>query len=682
MSTTPTNPLLADGLPAFASIRPEHCQPAIEALIERYQAFIDQVGHTPAEKLDFDGVVWQESRHAQALANAWSTIGHVQRVNNTAEWRDAFQACLPLISAFATERNQNPALYQAYQALAERGDFEDQPVAVQTAINHQLRDFRLAGVDQPSEVRDSLKKSMMRLSELSNQFGNHVLDATDAFQVHFESKAPLAGLPDDALAQMAERAKAHDKSGFVADLSFPSYRAIVTYADDRELRERFYHAHLTRASELGPLAGEYDNTAIVKEILALRDDIARRLGFAHHGEYQLQTRMADTVEDVEAMLENLAAQAKPKAVQQLNDLSEFAKAEGATLPLQPWDVPYYTEKYRSAVLGIDDEAIKPYFEVDRVFTGLFDTATRLFDITFERDDQVETWHETVRYYHVKNAQGEPMAGLYLDIYARAKKAGGAWMDVCRSRWVHQDTRQLPVAYLTCNFAPPTAGRPSLLTHDDVVTLFHEFGHCLHHLLTEVDLPDVAGIHGVEWDAVELPSQLLEGWSLAQQAISTYARHVDTGEPLPEPMLQSIRANRQFQGALALTRQIQFALTDLALHKQRVDDPLGVAREVEARIAIMPAPDYNRFLLSFSHLFNGGYSAGYYSYLWAERLARDAFSMFEDQGVYDPTLGRRLAEAILSVGGTRPMQASWLAFAGRPARIEPLLEAYGIDDKAA
>ncbi|MDR9452678.1 MAG: M3 family metallopeptidase [Wenzhouxiangella sp.] len=682
MSTTATNPLLADGLPAFAAIRPEHCQPAIEALIERYQAFIDQVGHTPAEKIDFDGVVWQESRHAQALANAWSTIGHVQRVNNTAEWRDAFQACLPLISAFATERNQHPALYQAYQALAERGDVEDQPVAVQTAINHQLRDFRLAGVDQPSEVRDSLKKSMMRLSELSNQFGNHVLDATDAFQVHFESKAPLAGLPDDALAQMAERAKAHDKPGFVADLSFPSYRAIVTYADDRELRERFYHAHLTRASELGPLAGEYDNTAIVKEILALRDDIARRLGFAHHGEYQLQTRMADTVEDVETMLENLAAQAKPKAVQQLNDLSEFAKAEGATLPLQPWDVPYYTEKYRSAVLGIDDEAIKPYFEVDRVFTGLFDTATRLFEITFERDDRVETWHETVRYYHVKNAQGEPMAGLYLDIYARAKKAGGAWMDVCRSRWVHQDTRQLPVAYLTCNFAPPTAGRPSLLTHDDVVTLFHEFGHCLHHLLTEVDLPDVAGIHGVEWDAVELPSQLLEGWSLAQQAISTYARHVDTGEPLPEPMLQSIRANRQFQGALALTRQIQFALTDLALHKQRVDDPLGVAREVEARIAIMPAPDYNRFLLSFSHLFNGGYSAGYYSYLWAERLARDAFSMFEDQGVYDPTLGRRLAEAILSVGGTRPMQASWLAFAGRPARIEPLLEAYGIDDKAA
>ena len=682
MSTTPTNPLLADGLPAFASIRPEHCQPAIEALIERYQAFIDRVGHTPAEKIDFDGVVWQESQHAQALANAWSTIGHVHRVNNTAEWRDAFQACLPLISAFATERNQHPALYQAYQALAERGDFEDQPVAVQTAINHQLRDFRLAGVDQPSEVRDSLKKSTMRLSELSNQFGNNVLDATDAFQVHFESKAPLAGLPDDALAQMAERAQANGQDGYVADLSFPSYRAIVTHADDRELRERFYHAHLTRASDLGPLAGEYDNTAIVKEILALRDDIARRLGFAHHGEHQLQTRMADTVEDVEAMLEDLAAQAKPKAMQQLNDLSEFAKGQGATLPLQPWDVPYYTEKYRSAVLGIDDEAIKPYFEVDRVFTGLFDTATRLFGITFERDEAVETWHETVRYYHVKNAQGEPMAGLYLDIYARAKKAGGAWMDVCRSRFVYQQTRQVPVAYLTCNFAPPTAGRPSLLTHDDVVTLFHEFGHCLHHLLTEVDLPDVAGIHGVEWDAVELPSQLLEGWSLAQQAISTYARHVDTGEPLPEPMLQSIRANRQFQGALALTRQIQFALTDLALHKQRVDDPLGVAREVEARIAAMPAPDYNRFLLSFSHLFNGGYSAGYYSYLWAERLARDAFSMFENQGVYDPTLGHRLAEAILSVGGTRPMQASWMAFAGRPARIEPLLEAYGIDDKAA
>ena len=677
-----TNPLLADGLPAFASIRPEHCQPAIETLIERYQAFIDRVCESSADTADFDDVLWAESIHAQALSNAWSTIGHMQRVNNTPQWRAAFQACLPLISAFATKRNQDPALYRAYQALADRTDFPDQPMAVQTAIHHQLRDFRLAGVDQPQAIRDALKENMMRLSTLSNQFGNHVLDATDAFQVHFESAQALAGLPEDALAQMAERAKANDQTGFVADLSFPSYRAIVTYADDRDLRERFYHAHLTRASDQGPMAGQFDNTAIVKEILSLRHEVANALGFAHHGEHQLQTRMAETVEQVETMLHELAAQAKPKAREQLEALSAFAGEQGASLPLQPWDVPYYTEKYRAAVLGIDDEAIKPYFEVERVFEGLFNTATRLFEITFERDDRVETWHDTVRYYRVKNAQGETMAGLYLDIYARAKKAGGAWMDVCRSRFVYQSTRQVPVAYLTCNFAPPTPGRPSLLTHDDVLTLFHEFGHCLHHLLTEVDLPDVAGIHGVEWDAVELPSQLLEGWSLAEEAISTYARHVDTGEPLPKPMLQAIRANRQFQGALALTRQIQFALTDLALHKQRVDDPLEVAREVENAIALMPAPEYNRFVLSFSHLFNGGYSAGYYSYLWAERLARDAFSMFEDQGVYDPALGQRLAQTILSVGGTRPMAASWTAFAGRPARIEPLLEAYGIEHEAA
>ena len=682
MSTSPTNPLLAEGLPPFGAIQPEHCQPAIEASIEHYQAFIDRIESAALDDLDYERLLWQESHHAQSLSNAWSTLGHLQRVNNTPQWRAAFEACLPLISAFATERNQNVKLYQAYQALADRADFGAQPLAVQTAIEHQLRDFKLAGVDQPQSVRDQLKTHQMRLSELSNQFGNHVLDATDGFQVHFDTQQALSGLPEDALAQMAERAQAHDKDGYLADLSFPSYRAIVTYADDRALRERFYHAHMTRASELGPLAERFDNNAIVREILSLRNDVAQQLGFAHHGEHQLQTRMADSVEEVEAMLFDLAAKAKPVAAQQLADLTAFAQTQGAAGPLEPWDIAYYTEKYRAHVLGIDDEAMKPYFEVDRVFNGLFDTATQLFDITFERDDRVETWHETVRYYHVKNADGQTIAGLYLDIYARAKKAGGAWMDVCRSRFVHQDTRQVPVAYLTCNFAPPTQGRASLLTHDDVVTLFHEFGHCLHHLLTEVDLPDVAGIHGVEWDAVELPSQLLEGWSVAQEAISTYARHVETGEPLPEPMLQSIRANRQFQGALALIRQIQFALTDMALHKQPVDDPIQVAKDIEQQIAVMPAPDYNRFVLSFSHLFNGGYSAGYYSYLWAERLARDAFALFERQGVYDKALGRRLAESILSVGGTRPMQVSWSAFAGRPARIEPLLEAYGIDQEAA
>ena len=392
--------------------------------------------------------------------------------------------------------------------------------------------------------------------------------------------------------------------------------------------------------------------------------------------------MANSVDEIEVFLRDLAERARPMAEKQLKALTKFAKTHGAADPLQPWDIAYYTEKYREATLGINDERLKPYFEVQSVFGGLFETAKRLFDLSFERDENVQVWDPHVAFYRIKDSDSQEMAGLYLDIYARPKKAGGAWMDVCRSRFMKGEHRQLPIAYLTCNFASPTQGKPSLLTHDDVVTLFHEFGHCLHHLLTEVDLPAVAGIHGVEWDAVELPSQLLEGWSMAPEALNTYARHFETHEPLPSNELASLRANRQFQGALALLRQIQFALTDLALHRQGEVDPISIARQIESEIAVMKSPEYNRFIMSFSHLFNGGYSAGYYSYLWAERLARDAFDLFESEGVYNPTLGKRLQDHILSVGGSRPMTESWQAFAGRQAHLEPLLRAYGIESKAA
>lgn len=681
MSAT-DNPLLSPGLPRFGAIDPAHALPAIEQLVVAYRAIIDEITALVPDAIDYDNTLWAEAHADEALSNAWSTIGHLNRVTNTPAWRDAFQACLPLISAFATERAQNQGLYQVYQALSDRPNHKDQPQAIQAAITHNLRDFKLSGVDQLQATRDALKEKSLRLSELSNAFGNHVMDATDGFQVHFESKEELIGLPDDALAQMADRAKANDQAGWLADLSLPSYRAIVTYADDRALRERFYHAFSTRASDQGPQAGLFDNTPLVTEMLSLRNEMAEMLGFDHHAGHRLETRMAESVDAIEAFLNDLATRAKPMANTQLQTLNDFAHKKGAELPLKPWDVAYYTEQLKEETLGINDELLKPYFEAGAVFDGLFATAERLFGLRFEKDPSPETWHEQVSFYRVKDDQGETMAGLYLDIYARPKKAGGAWMDVCRSRFVRGATQQHPIAYLTCNFAPPSKGRPSLLTHDDVVTLFHEFGHCLHHLMTQVDLPMVAGIHGVEWDAVELPSQLLEGWSMAQEALNSYARHVDTGEPLPSKDLEALRANRQFQGALALLRQIQFALTDLKLHQGAPSDPMAVAKAVEETISVMPSPPSNRFLMSFSHLFNGGYSAGYYSYLWAERLARDAFELFETAGVYDQDLGQRLAKSILSVGGSRPMQASWLEFAGREPKLEPLLKAYGIEQAAA
>ncbi len=680
--SAPDNPLLSPGLPRFGSIEPAHALPAIEQLVDSYRSVIEEITSLAPEEIDYDNTLWAEALADETLSNAWSTIGHLNRVTNTEAWRDAFQACLPIISAFATERSQNQALCQVYQTLADRSDLTEQPQAIQAAIEHNLRDFKLSGVDQSQTIRDALKEKSLRLSELSNAFGNHVMDATDGFQLHFESTDKLQGLPDDALAQMADRAKANEKDGWLADLSLPSYKAIMTYADDRDLREQFYHAFSTRASDQGPQAGEFDNTPLVTEMLAIRHEMADLLGFDHHARHRLETRMAESVEAIESFLTDLANRARPMAETQLQALNDFAATKGAEVPLKPWDVAYYTEQLKEETLGINDELLKPYFEVEAVFGGLFATAEKLFGLQFEKEPNPETWHEHVSFYHVNKKEGQRMAGLYLDIYARPKKAGGAWMDVCRSRLVKGEIKQLPIAYLTCNFAPPSEGRPSLLTHDDVVTLFHEFGHCLHHLLTEVDLPMVAGIHGVEWDAVELPSQLLEGWSMAQDALNTYARHIQTNEPLPSEDLNALRESRQFQGALALLRQIQFALTDLKLHQQAPADPIAIAREVEETISVMPSPTTNRFLMSFSHLFNGGYSAGYYSYLWAERLARDAFDLFETHGIYDADLGQRLANSILSMGGSRPMQVSWMEFAGREPRLEPLLRAYGIEGMAA
>jgi oligopeptidase A len=671
-----SNPLLADGLPAFSKIHPEHALPAVEQRLAEYREVIEHI-EALGGNVDYDQVVTAEALADNALANTWSAVSHLNGVNNTPEWREAYEACLEPMTRFDTERGHNRQLWAAYKALAERDDFDEQDAALRATVQHELRDFHLSGVDLPEPDRKRFGEINMRLSELGNRFGNHVLDATEAYSETFDDVYQLAGLPDAELDMLAGMAREAGKTGWMANLSFPAFRAIITYADDRDLRERFHRAFATRASEIGPQAGEFDNGPIMREMLALRDEQAKLLGFEHHAAMRLSTRMADTAGEVESFLHDLADRARPQARAQLEELSAFAAGRGAETPLAPWDIAYYSEKLREDKLGINESMLKPWFELQRVFDGLFTTAGELFGLRFEADEATDTWHEDVHFFHVLGESGQRVAGLYLDLYSRPRKSGGAWMDVCRARMKVGGVEQLPIAYLTCNFAPPADGRPSLLTHDDVVTIFHEFGHCLHHLLTRIDIPGVAGISGVEWDAVELPSQLMEGWAWEAESLNRYARHVETGEPLPGKLLAGLKADQEFQGAMALVRQIEFALCDLALHTRPDDDPVDIMREIHDRVAVLPMPEYNRFLMSFSHLFDGGYAAGYYSYLWAEQLARDAFELFREEGLFDADTGHRLAHEILEVGSSRPMQESWLAFRGREPALEPLLTSYGI-----
>lgn len=677
--TENSNPLFADGLPAFDEITPDHAIPAIETRLAEYQHLIDAIesGEISASR----ETVAREVLADDALALAWSSVGHLHAVVNTPAWREAFSACLEKITAFYTARGQNRALFECWKHVSEQADFAEQPAAFRRMVEQELIDFHQSGVDLPDAKRKRFADISLKLSKLGNAFGNHVLDATEGWSEDFDDTNALAGLPTSDLDTLATKATDAGRSGWRADLSYPCYRAIVTYADDRELRQRFYTAHATRASSQGPQAGQHNNEPIVDEMLALRHEQAGLLGYANAAELKLSHRMAPDVATIERLLEDLAERAGPAARGQIEELRQFAAGLDGPETLQPWDIAYYSEKMREQRLGLSQEKLKPWFELEATLDGLFELAEALFDVRLQRDDSVSTWHPSVRFYRLKLDDNQPPAGLYIDLYARSGKQGGAWMDVCRQRMAIESADNAsvrsPVAYLTCNFAQPGEGTPSLLTHDDVVTLFHEFGHCLHHLLTRVDWPPVAGISGVEWDAVELPSQLLEGWVWETDFLDRFARHFETGEPLPREWISALEADRKFLGALALLRQVEFALTDLALHSKPVENPVAVMRRIHDRVALLPMPSFNRYLMSFSHLFDGGYAAGYYSYLWAERLARDAFGLFRDNGLLDRGCGERLKDEILSVGGSRPMDESWLAFRGREAALEPLLEAYGV-----
>ncbi|MBB3226663.1 oligopeptidase A [Luteibacter sp. Sphag1AF] len=676
-----SNPLLAENdLPTFSAIRPEHIEPAVDALIAAEKAAIEAIA-APGAPRDFAHVMLAQERVGQRLSRSWAPVSHLHSVADSEALRKAHGAAEEKLTDHGIEMGQNRELYTAVQAVADSPAFASLSKAEKASIEHALRDFRLSGVALEEPARSRFREIGVELSRLSTDFSNAVLDATEAWHEHITDERDLAGIPPSGRAVLREYAKEMDLEGYVVTLRQPSVQAVLTYAENRELRERVYWAYQTRASDQGPNAGKFDNSERIETIMALRHEAAQLLGFANAAEESLATKMATSPQEVLDFLGDLARRARPVAQEELKELRRFASEDLKLDNLEPWDVGFASERLRQLRYALDEEQLKPYFPLPSVIEGLFAVTQRLYGITLAQRADVDTWHPDVAYYDVLNAEGNVFAGAYVDLYARSGKRGGAWMDVCVARFRDGDSLQLPVAFLTCNFAPPSDGKPALLTHDDVVTLFHEFGHGLHHLLTEVDLPSVGGIDGVEWDAVELPSQFMENFAWDRKALDLFARHYQTGEVLPEEMYQRMLAARHYHAGLFLVRQLEFALFDFRLHLEydpaRGARPMDVLEKVRHDVAVMHPPAWQRFPHAFTHVFSGGYSAGYYSYLWAEVLSADAFERFEAAGVLDRTTGDAFRREILAVGATRPALESFVAFRGREPQPAALLRSYGL-----
>ncbi len=673
------NPLLdSNELPPFSHIKPEHVKPAIEAIISENESFVNELLQ---DRGDFSWETLQVplDNIGDRLSQAWSPVGHMNAVVNSDELRDAYNACLPILSEYSTRIGQNSTLYKAYQQLSKSESYNGLDNAQKKVIQDQLRDFKLAGVALPDDKKEQFKELKKKLSELTSQFSDNVLDATMSWNKLIQDDSELTGLPDSAMAgakQLAE-SKSH-KNGWLLNLDFPSFFPVMTYCDNRTLREEVYTAYCTRASEQGPDEGKFDNSEKINEILKLRHQLANLLDFKNYADYSLATKMADSTSQVMEFLEDLAKRSKPQAEKELSELKAFAAKEYGIEQLEAWDIGYYSEKLRQSRYAISQEELRPWFPAEKVISGMFEVTRRLFGVRFEQADGVDAWHQDVRFYNVYS--GENIIGrFYLDLYAREHKRGGAWMDECRVRRIVNDGLQLPVAYLTCNFTPPVGSKPALLTHDEVVTLFHEFGHGLHHMLTKVDYAAVSGINGVAWDAVELPSQFMENWCWEKDGLALISGHFETGEPLPSEKLEKLLAAKNFQSAMMMVRQLEFSLFDFRLHKNYQDGikVQDVLDEVRKQVAVVIPPSFNRFQNSFSHIFAGGYAAGYYSYKWAEVLSADAFSRFEEEGIFNKDTGRSFLKEILERGGSAEPMALFINFRGREPKIDALLRHSGI-----
>ena len=673
------NPLIDyPELPPFSKIQPEHVLPAVEQLVADGRERIQQV--LAQGKFDYAHLVQALDEEDDRLGKAFGPAGHLNAVAQNEALRNAYNSCLPLLSEYGTEVGQNAQLCAAYQALRDSDEWSSLSEAQQKDIENTLRDFRLSGVDLPDDKKAQYMANSKRLSELTSQFSDNTLDATQAWSKHISDEAELDGLPDSAKAGAADRAKADGKDGWLLTLDAPVFITVMSHCKNAELRKEMYVAWTTKASDQGPQAGQFDNTAIMDEILKLRHEQAQLLGFANFAEESLATKMARDVNEVIQFLEDLAKRAKPQAEQELAALRAFAAEKGAD-DLNPWDIGFWSERLREERYSISEEELRPWFPADTVINGMFAVVGKLFGIQFRQRDDVDLWHEDARFYELVDDDGSVRAAFYLDMYARTGKRGGAWMDDARIRRRRPDgSLQTPVAYLTCNFAPPAGGKPGLLTHDEVVTLFHEFGHGLHHMLTEQDVSGISGINGVAWDAVELPSQFLENWCWTEEGIALISGHYETGEPLPKEKLEKMLAAKNFQGAMQMVRQLEFSLFDMRIHAEYQEglDIYQVLNEVREQVSVIQPPAFNRFPNSFGHIFAGGYAAGYYSYKWAEVLSADAYSRFEEEGEFNEDTGRAFRSEILAKGGSREPMELFKAFRGREPSVEPLLRHCGIN----
>ena len=676
-----SNPLLSiNGLPPFSKIKAEHVEPAIDALLaESRQKVTDLLKAT--SDYNWDNLVKPIEDIDERLSRSWSPVSHMNSVVNSDELREAYNACLPKLSEYGTEMGQNAELFAAYQYVHNRDDFKQLDTAQQKIIENALRDFELSGIGLNDADKQRYKTLMQELSKLTSKFEENVLDATHGWDKYISDEKQLAGLPDTAIALARQSAKKEGKSGWLFSLEFPSYFPIMTYADDRALREEMYTAYVTRASDQGPQAGKWDNAELIQDILKHRHEAAQLLGFKNYAERSLAKKMASDTKQVIDFLTDLATRSLPMAREEYKELQEFARNEYGIEQLEAWDNAYYSEKLREHRYAISQEELKPYFPENRVLDGMFAVINKLYGMKVIERNDVDSWHKDVRFFEIQDSQGEARGQFYLDLYARNKKRGGAWMDECIVRTCHDNKLQLPVAYLTCNFSPPVGDDPALFTHDEVITLFHEFGHGLQHMLTKINYMGVSGINGVEWDAVELPSQFMENWCWQKPALAMFARHYKTDEHLPDEMFERLNAAKNFQSGMQMVRQLEFALFDFRMHMEfdpnKATDVQALIADVRQQVSVVIPPAFNRFANSFTHIFSGGYAAGYYSYKWAEVLSSDAFSAFEETDIFDSETGQRFLSSVLEQGGSHNAMDLFVQFRGREPNIDALLRHSGI-----
>ncbi|MDH3491265.1 MAG: M3 family metallopeptidase [Gammaproteobacteria bacterium] len=668
------NPLLdTSSLPRFHEIMPEHVVPAIEKVISDHRARLDELLETNNQP-DIDSLVSPIEQMEHTLGRIWSPVRHLQSVLGSTAWREAYNQALPLLTEHGTEISQDERLQRAYAEVGKTLP-NDASRASRRAVEHALRDFHLAGVDLESEAKDRFKAIMQELAAIQANFEHNVQDASDAWNLHLTDIDGLAGLPQQAITRAAEDAALKGLEGWLLSLDYPTYDVVMKHADNRGLRETLYRAWVTRGSDQGE-SQEWDNSANIEKILALRHEAANLVGFPTYAHYSLATKMADSPDQVIGFLRELAAHSRSAAEQEYADLSTFAGIE-----LEPWDVTFWLEKYKQSEFSISNEELRQYFPADTVINGLFALAAKLYEVELAPDNCVETWHEDVRYFTVREPGGEILGGFYTDLFARNGKRAGAWIDACVGRQQLNGTLDLPVGFLVCNFPPPNENGRSFLTHDDVVTLFHEFGHMLHHLLTRIDFPSISGINGVPWDAVELPSQFMENFAWSYRVLTLCSSHAESGEPLPRELFDKLDASRHAGVALAMIRQLELGLYDFRLHAEynphKPPRVLETLAEVRDEVALIRHPEYNRFPHAFSHIFAGGYAAGYYSYKWAEVLAADAFAAFAEAGIFDQATAQRFRHEILEIGGSRDFMEAYVAFRGREPTIDALLRQNGI-----